>query len=58
MKSIFASKTFWANVIMGILVLIQWATDQAWIDIELQAAIIAVANVILRKITTEPVKIG
>ena len=47
-KSWYTSKTLWFNILSGILVIVQLATEQAWISIETQALIIVVVNFILR----------
>ncbi len=56
-KSLWKSKTFWLNLIAGLLVIVQVATDNAWINAEWQVLIVAVLNVIVRLITNEAVSI-
>ena len=59
-KSIFQSKTFWTNL-LGPAIL--WASTKYGLnlDAETQAAVITVvmmvANIVLRKITTQPVHV-
>lgn len=64
MKSIFASKTFWANcvsLITTILVITGHGLPVALATPEAQATVIAgvsgVANIVLRLVTKEPVKV-
>jgi hypothetical protein len=49
-KKLWASKTFWVNVLAIIVVAVQTQTGFI-IDIETQAAILAVVNLALRAIT-------
>lgn len=51
MKKWYKSKTVIVNTLAAIAVLIQAATGTPWLDAELQAAIIVVANVVLRLVT-------
>ncbi len=50
-KKFWRSKTLWVNGLAAIAVLIQAITGTAWLDAELQAAVIVVVNVILRVVT-------
>ena len=50
-KKWYKSKTMWINLLAAIAVLIQAITGTAWLDAELQAAIIVVINVVLRLLT-------
>lgn len=54
-KTIFKSKTFWINVIAGIAVAIPGL--QLPISMKAQIWILASMNIVLRAITTEPVKL-
>ena len=54
-KSIFKSKTFWANIIAGIAVAIPGL--QLPIGMKAQVWILVGMNIVLRTITTEPVKL-
>lgn len=51
------SKTLWLNALAGIAVIVQAITGQEWLDAEGQAAIIVVANIILRFLTKQPITI-
>jgi hypothetical protein len=59
-KSLFTSKTFWANVAMIIVTLVDYATtanlpivgEQWW------PLVVALVNIVLRKFTTQPVVMG
>lgn len=53
MKKWFYSKTVWINIIAAIAGAIQLGTGTAWIDVEAQAAIIVVINLILRMATNQ-----
>ena len=58
-KSIFKSKTFWANFFAVVLILAQQVFGIAPADLppETQAIIVAIVNIILRLITKKPVYI-
>ena len=58
MKSIFTSKTFWANVGVGIVGVFTEALGSAGIDPAWYAAAVAAMNVGLRYITKEPVTVS
>ena len=49
------SKTAWVNIVAAAAILIQVATGEAWIDAELQSAIIVIINFILRFFTKQPI---
>lgn len=56
-KSLFASKTFWVNLVAAVALAVQqflsgWAFDAEW-----QAAALAIVNVVLRLVTKEPVMV-
>ncbi len=51
MKKWYTSKTLIFNTLAAVAVVIQAATGTAWLDAELQAAIIVVLNVALRLVT-------
>ena len=56
MKSIFASKTFWVNLIALAGIVIQGATgSQILVSVETQASVLAFINIILRTITKDAV---
>ena len=57
MKNIWESKTFWANVILAVLVIVQLALDQAWIPAEWQALVVVVVNMILRLISNTGISV-
>ena len=50
-KSWWKSKTVWMNTLAAIAIIVQTITGEAWLDAELQGAIIVVANVALRLFT-------
>lgn len=52
-KPFWASKTLWVDTLAGLAILVQALTGNAWLDAELQGAIIVIANVILRLITKQ-----
>lgn len=52
-KKWYHSRTLWANILMGVAVLVQTITGADWLDVELQGAIIIIVNVILRVITKQ-----
>jgi len=53
-KPIWTSKTFWVNIMAVVVMALQTQTGFI-IDLEAQAAILAVINVILRAVTGPPV---
>jgi len=50
-KKFYYSKTFWVNAIAGVAMVIQTVTGNEVLDIETQAVILAVVNIVLRFIT-------
>lgn len=54
-KHFWLSKTFWVNIIIIAGMVAQEATGKEWINLETQAIILGVLNLILRKITKKPV---
>lgn len=54
-KHWYLSKTEWANMVAAVAILIQVVTGEAWLDAELQAAIIILVNFILRFVTKQPI---
>lgn len=58
MKSIFASKTFWANTLVILVAAATSASQQEWAQqhVATIAVVIAVLNIFLRFLTTQPVK--
>lgn len=55
MKSIFKSKTFWANLLSLIAVVVQAATGKELLPMEAQASALLVINIILRGYTNKGV---
>lgn len=56
MKSIFISKTFWVNLLALIGMVLQGLTgNEILINVETQATILAVINIILRTVTKDSV---
>ncbi|MFA6307093.1 MAG: hypothetical protein WC639_04790 [Patescibacteria group bacterium] len=49
------SKTFWVNVLALIIFVVQGLTGETWINPAIQAAILAVLNLILRYLTNDAV---
>jgi hypothetical protein len=58
MKSLFASKTFWFNIITIALGIIQVISKTYPIPTETLALIIGIGNILLRIFTGEPVTVG
>ena len=55
-KHFLKSKTFWVNLLAGIVLIAESvAGEEVVIPLEAQAAILAVVNLMLRKVTREPV---
>ena len=54
-KSIFMSKTFWANVVGLVAMAIQGFTGKELLPLEMQGTALAVINIILRSITKSKV---
>ena len=52
-KHWYLSKTIWLNTLAAVAVLTQAITGTDWLDAEVQAAIIVIANVVLRLITNQ-----
>ena len=52
-KKWYHSKVIWVNGLAAIAGTIQVITGTAWLDVELQAAIIVVANFVLRLVTKQ-----
>ena len=50
-KKWYKSKILWVNAVAILAIILQWATGVELISVEAQAAILAVANVLLRTIT-------
>lgn len=53
MKKWWHSRTLWVNTLIALALAIEAITGAIWLDAELQGAIIVMANVILRLITTQ-----
>ena len=54
-KSIFASKTFWLNLIAAVIACVQALNGAPWFDPSIQAAVLAVANIGMRFLTSQAV---
>ncbi len=55
-KRFYMSKTFWANLLIGGAIIAEGVTGrEVAVSLEVQAAILAVINLMLRKVTKEPV---
>ncbi len=56
MKPFWKSKTLWVNLIAAIALIAEGVTGrEVVIPLEVQASILAVVNLVLRKVTKEPV---
>ena len=53
-KKWYQSRTVWVNALIAAAVIVQAVTGEAWLDAQVQAAIIVVVNLILRVITGKP----
>lgn len=47
------SKTLWVNALMAVGILVQAVTGTAWLDAEVQGAIIVIVNLVLRLVTKQ-----
>ena len=56
-KSIFSSKTFWVNLIMAGLIILNQQIPTFGIDAETQAVIVGAVNILLRFLTTQSVAV-
>lgn len=54
-KKFWYSKTFWLNLIAVWVMISQAVIGEELFDVEIQAAILAVINLILRKSTNKPI---
>ena len=59
-KSIFSSRTFWVNLITAVIAIVGTFSELAWVQdypiiLPITLSILAVANIVLRTITVEPV---
>ena len=54
-KSIFTSKTFWANTLALIAMVVQGVSGKEIINLEIQGVILSVVNIILRMVTKQSV---
>ncbi len=54
-KSIFASKTFWVNIVALVAMIVQGTTGKDLIPLETQAIALSVVNIIIRSITKSAV---
>ena len=57
-KQWYFSKTLWINAIAAVAIITQGVTGNMYLDAELQVAILAVINLILRLVTGQPIKWG
>ena len=54
-KKLYTSKVFWVNLITLGGIIAQYATGNEVLDIEAQAIILAVINLVLRIVTNKPI---
>ena len=54
-KNVFTSKTFWTNIIAVAAMIIQGTTGKELMNMETQAVLLGIINIILRSVTKEPV---
>jgi hypothetical protein len=57
MKPFWKSKTFWACVVGGAIIIAQWVQGQTWVDPGIQGAIGVGVAFILRAMTNEGIAI-
>jgi len=51
MKTFWKSKTLWLNLLAVVIAVIQALQGQAWFNVELQVAILAILNAVVRLVT-------
>ncbi len=51
----YASKTLWVNAIAIIAIILQGVTGKVLINLELQATILGIVNMVLRIVTKQPI---
>ncbi len=56
-KSIFRSKTFWVNVAMAVLVILNQQIPTFNLDAETQAVVVGLVNILLRVLTKQAVTV-
>jgi len=54
-KGLIGSKTFWVNLLIGVLALTDYLMGTGWINPEVLVTITTVANIGLRIFTTKPI---
>ena len=57
MKQWYMSRTLWVNLLMAILVVVQYAVGQQWLAVQWEGLIVILANLGMRFITEQPVTI-
>ena len=50
-KKWYKSRTLWANAVAIVVIVVQYLTDKSIIDVQAQAMLLAVSNIVLRTIT-------
>ena len=58
MKPFWKSKTLWVNLGAAAILIVQFLAEAFLIPVETQAIILAAINVVLRKVTREPITFG
>uniref|UniRef100_A0A6M3LXD4 Holin n=1 Tax=viral metagenome TaxID=1070528 RepID=A0A6M3LXD4_9ZZZZ len=54
-KKFYTSKTLWVNLIALVAIILQLATGKEAFNLEAQASLLAVINLVLRLVTKKPV---
>lgn len=55
MKPWYSSKTVRVNILMAILVVVQYAVGQQWLAVQWEGLIVILVNLAMRFITQEPI---
>ena len=50
-KKWYKSRTLWANAVAIVVIVVQYLTDKSIIDVQAQAMLLAISNIVLRTIT-------
>lgn len=55
MKKWYESKTMWANLVGGVIVLLEYVGTINVVDPEVLAGVLIVVNIVLRVVTSQPI---